>query len=72
MVFNFVPAIIWVFASAWHVFARGQAAFVFMLVSGILYLAISSKVTFYTTKPFYLRKAEGRDPIFVPKSAGID
>jgi cellulose synthase (UDP-forming) len=71
-IFNFIPAVIWVVASGWHVFFREESVFIFMFVSGLLYLAITLKVTFYTTKPFYLRKAEERDPVFVPKSAGVD
>lgn len=54
--FNFIPAIVWVGMSAWHVLIGSDPAFILMLVSGVLYLAIAVKVTFYTTRPIYLRE----------------
>ncbi len=54
--FNFIPAIVWVGMSAWHVLIGSDPAFILMLVSGVLYLAIAIKVTFYTTRPIYLRE----------------
>jgi cellulose synthase (UDP-forming) len=52
VIFNFIPALIWVVMSGWYVIANTNTNFILMFISGILYLMIVSKVTFYTSSHY--------------------
>ncbi|MCX6727900.1 MAG: glycosyltransferase [Candidatus Saccharibacteria bacterium] len=58
VVFNFIPSVLWVGLSIWHLFKSESFAYVPILISGILYLLISMKVTFYTSRAPILTKNE--------------
>jgi len=60
IIFNFIPAVLWVGYAMWNMHVTDLFAFAPMLVSGMFYLAICSKVAFYTTKPVYLNKSKQR------------
>lgn len=64
--FNFIPGLAWVALAGWHVAVATDPAFVFMFISGGLYLAITAKVTFYTTKPMYFRKRTHKNSLLAP------
>lgn len=55
VMFNFIPAFVWVLLSGWYVFISNNPAFILMFLSGLLYLSAVSKITFYTKRPFYIK-----------------
>lgn len=57
VIFNFLPAVLWVTEASKHVLL-GRFMFLPLLIGGIYYLLIASKVTFYSTEqvPFLLTR----------------
>ena len=63
VLFNFIPGLLWMILSVWHITKSNDPAFMFMLLSGVLYLAISSKVTFYTARQLKLQPHENKSTV---------
>lgn len=59
-VFNFLPALIWVSLSAKNVFLFHNINFIPLLISGLYYLAMISKVTFYLSGNLKIIKRESK------------
>ncbi len=49
VLFNFIPALIWVSLAGYYAVTESFVAYFPILLSGIYFLMVSSKVTFYTT-----------------------
>ncbi len=67
-VFNFIPALLWTGLSLWHVIVLNEPAFIFMMISGALYLAVCTKVTFYTTNHIQIVKKESTNKTYAMDS----
>jgi cellulose synthase (UDP-forming) len=53
--FNFIPAIIWVGFSMYHLAMSKSPEYIPILISGLYYLAVVLKVSFYSSKSLIIR-----------------
>jgi cellulose synthase (UDP-forming) len=71
IIFNFIPACIWVGLAFYSMLTRDILTFAPIFISGLYYLAVAAKVTFYMTHSLTLRKQKiAQQDALIVKKAG--